>query len=90
MTASQDPAQPVPRRPAGPGARGRHRPRLVPFLATGAVLGSLLGLLLVVFGPDAESAGTAQETIILGGIGALLGGLVGGIVYLLVERYSLR
>lgn len=63
---------------------------MVPFLATGAVLGSFLGLLLVVLGPEVDDVGIARETILLGTVGALLGGLVGAIVYLLVERFMTR
>lgn len=66
------------------------RPRLVPFLVTGAILGSFLAMLLVVFGPEVEDVGIARETIILGSMGALLGGLGGAIAYLVVERFTTR
>lgn len=63
---------------------------MVPFLATGAVLGSFFGMLVVVFGPEVDDVGIARETIILCSIGALLGGLLGAIVYLVVERFTAR
>ncbi|GAA1147228.1 hypothetical protein [Ornithinicoccus hortensis] len=72
------------------GERPLRRPRLVPFLATGALLGSFLGLLLVVFGTEVEDVSIGRETIILGGMGALLGGLVGAIAYLVAERVITR
>lgn len=74
--------------PAGPEVRYTRRPRMVPFLATGALLGLLAGLLVVVLGPESDVSGGAQEVILLGTTGALLGGLLGGIVFLLVERRS--
>ncbi|MCK0110603.1 hypothetical protein MWU75_00390 [Ornithinimicrobium sp. F0845] len=66
------------------------RPRLVPFLVTGALVGLVVGVLLAVTGPDAPNASPAQEVIAIGLPGALLGGLLGGIVYLLAERFSGR
>ncbi len=59
-----------------------------PFLVSGAVLGAIIGAVLVVLGPASTSAGIGQELILLGLSGALLGGLLGAIVYLLVERFT--
>lgn len=66
--------------------RYSRRPRMVPFLATGAVLGLLAGIALMVLGPESDSSGAGQELVLLGSTGALLGGLVGAIVFLAVER----
>ncbi|WP_109471567.1 hypothetical protein [Ornithinimicrobium cavernae] len=66
------------------------RPRLLPFLLTGAVIGLIIGTFLAVTGPDAPTASASQELIAVAGPGGLLGGLLGGVVYLLVERYSTR
>jgi hypothetical protein len=63
---------------------------MVPFLLTGAVLGLILGALIAYVGPDAPSAGPAQEIIALAVPFGLLGGLLGGIVFLLVERFTVR
>lgn len=66
------------------------RPRLVPFLVTGAVIGAFLGLLLNLVGPDSPIASAGQESIVLAVTGALLGGLVGAIAYLAAEWTTLR
>lgn len=63
---------------------------MVPFLVTGAVVGIIVGLLLATFGPDAPNASPSQELIVMAVPGGLLGGLLGAICYLLVERYSER
>jgi len=64
------------------------RPRMLPFLVTGALLGLVAGLLITTLGPSSETSGGAQELILLGATGAALGGLLGGIVFLMVERRS--
>lgn len=68
--------------------RYSRRPRMVPFLATGAVLGFLAGIALMVLGPESDVSGAGQEFVILGATGALFGGLLGAIVFLLAERRS--
>jgi len=68
--------------------RYSRRPRMVPFLVTGAVLGFLAGVALMVLGPESDSAGAGQEFVLLGSTGALLGGLLAAIVFLAVERRS--
>lgn len=70
--------------------RVSRRPRMVPFLATGALVGLVVGLLLGYFGPDAPNASPAQELIVMAVPAGLVGGLLGGAVYLLVERFSVR
>jgi hypothetical protein len=63
---------------------------MVPFLVSGGLFGALVGVMLTVFGASSRDATSGQELILLGGSGLLLGGLVGAIVYLLVERLSPR
>lgn len=64
----------------------RHSPRLVPFLLSGSLVGLLVGAALALLGPPSRSASLTQETVVLGLPGALLGGLLGGVVFLLLER----
>lgn len=64
-------------------------PRMVPFLATGALIGALGGLLITMLGTE-SATGTAQQLVLLTGVLGLLGGLLGGVVYLVVERFTLR
>lgn len=59
---------------------------MVPFLATGALIGLLIGAVLALTGPDAPNASPAQEFLAMAIPGGLLGGLLGGVAYLLVER----
>lgn len=66
------------------------RPRLVPFLVTGALLGVIIGVVVDYLGPDAPRASAGQEFIAVVGPLGLFGGLLGGVVYLLVERFSDR
>jgi hypothetical protein len=70
--------------------QGPRAPRLIPFLATGAGLGLLAGLVLTVLGPGSPVASDGQELVLLGLTGALLGGLVGAIAFLVVEWTTLR
>ncbi|MBK8470465.1 MAG: hypothetical protein IPL45_12030 [Actinomycetales bacterium] len=80
-----------------PPAKARRRaPRLVPFLITGAVLGFIAGALLALRQTDgidalAQRASMyAQSTQVsyLGAFGALIGGLLAGVVYVLLDRRS--
>lgn len=66
------------------------RPRMVPFLATGALLGLVVGVLLAYFGPPSAYASPAQEMIVMAVPGGLVGGLLGAIVFLVAERFSGR
>ena len=66
------------------------RPQLVPFLLTGALLGLFIGAVVAYLGPDAPRASTGQEFIAVAGPLGLFGGLLGGVVYLIVERFSGR
>lgn len=70
--------------------RVTRRPQLLPFLLTGALVGLFLGAALAYFGPDAPRASAGQEYLAVAVPGALLGGLLGGVIYLLVERFSGR
>lgn len=63
---------------------------MVPFLVSGGLFGALVGVMLTALGASSRDATSGQELILLGGSGLLLGGLVGAIVYLLVERLSPR
>ncbi len=78
--------------PEGAVLRGSvvRRARLTPFLVTGAVIGLLLAVFVALLGPDAPNASPTQELILLGLLGALLGGLSSSVLYLLVERRTGR
>ncbi len=69
---------------------GPRTPRLIPFLATGAIVGLLAGLVLALLGPSSPVASDGQEIVLLGLTGALLGGLAGAVVFLVVEWTTLR
>lgn len=65
-------------------------PRLVPFLVTGALIGVIIAGLLHFFGPEPPSGGTTQELILVSVLFGSLGGLAGGVVFLLAERFTRR
>lgn len=71
-------------------SRRVRRPRMVPFLTAGALLGAVVGLVVAWVGPASEVATPAQEMILLGVTGALLGGLVGAVLFLVVEWAARR
>lgn len=73
--------------PVGGQRRG---PRMVPFLATGALIGAFVGVLLALSRPASQVASQGQEMIVLGGAGALVFGMLGAVVYLFAEWRSLR
>lgn len=68
----------------------RRRPRLQSFLVLGALVGLVIGALLGYYGPDAPGSSQLQEVVLLGAIGAVLGGFLGSVVYLVADRMSLR
>ena len=68
----------------------RRRPQLRSFLVVGALIGAVLGVLLAVLGPDVEGSSLAQQVVLLGAIGALLGGFLASIAYLVADRQTLR
>lgn len=75
--------------PEDPGRlRVRRRPDMVRFLVAGAFVGFVVGAIIGRYGPDAPTSSALQEIILLGGVGALLGLLVGAIVYLVADRRS--
>ncbi len=74
--------------------RRRRAPRLVPFLATGAILGYLVGILLAARPlADAEAQRLQNYSFnsqagYLGLFGALIGLLLGAVVYVVIDRRS--
>lgn len=68
----------------------RRRPQLRSFLVVGAVIGLLVGGVMGYLGPDAPGSTLLQEVILLAATGALLGGFLAAIVYLVADRVSLR
>ena len=77
-----------------PAPRRRRAPRLVPFLATGAILGYLLGLLLAarpLVGDDAQrlqNYSFNSQAGYLGLFGAMIGALIAAVAYVLFDRRS--
>lgn len=63
---------------------------MVPFLATGAIIGFVLGAILGIVGPDSPMASQGQEILAMAIPLGLIGGLLGGAAYLLAERLSTR
>lgn len=68
----------------------RRRPQLSRFVVAGGLLGVVLGALVGLLGPDAPNSSQGQEVVLLGAVGAVLGGFVASILYLLLDRRSLR
>ena len=64
----------------------RRAPRIGPFLLTGGVLGFLAGFVISVVGPATSRYGAAGEIGFIGLGGAALGVLLGGIVFVLLDR----
>ncbi|HNV13737.1 MAG TPA: hypothetical protein PKI27_03365 [Dermatophilaceae bacterium] len=77
-----------------PSQRRRRAPRLVPFIATGAILGYVVGLLLAARPVAAEAAQRLQnysfnsQAGYLGLFGALMGALLGAVVFVVLDRRS--
>jgi H+/Cl- antiporter ClcA len=63
---------------------------MVPFLVTGALIGMVIGVVLSLLGPSSQVASPGQELIVMAGSGALVGGFVGAVLYLIAEWSSLR
>lgn len=68
----------------------RRRPQLLSFLVLGALVGLVLGAGLSYFGPEVPGSRPLQEIVLLGSIGAIFGGFLGSVVYLVADRLSLR
>ncbi|MFX0538567.1 hypothetical protein ACQBAT_13380 [Ornithinimicrobium sp. Y1847] len=68
----------------------RRRPDMVRFLATGAILGFLIGAVISYVGPEVPTSSLLQQIILLGIIGGLLGAFLASVVYLVVDRRSTR
>ena len=78
--------------PRPPAPRRRRAPRLVPFLATGAILGYIVGLLLAARPLAADEALKMQnysfssQAGYLGLFGAMIGALIAAVAYVLFDR----
>ena len=73
-----------PARPPAPGS-GPPAPPLPPYLVAGAVLGFLVGAGLAIFGAETPMSSVLQQVVLLGGLFAALGVLLGAVVYLVVD-----
>lgn len=75
-----------------PPTRRRRTPRLVPFIATGTILGYVVGVLLAarpLAGDAAQRLATysfSSQAGYLGLFGALMGALAGAVVFVLLDR----
>jgi hypothetical protein len=77
----------APETPAPVQVRLRRAPRYGVFVATGAVLGAVAGIVArLLLGDPASVFSAATTTGYLAAIGLLLGGLFGGAVAVLVDR----
>jgi len=89
---SSTPSQP--QRKPQPAIRRRRSPRLIPFLATGAILGYVIGLLLAARPLDGADAlklanySFSSQAGYLGLFGAMIGALVAAVAYVLLDRRS--
>ena len=89
----REPTDPQPTDPAeGPVRRLRVRraPRYEVFLGTGALIGLVLALVLGSTGPVDPQTGRAKLIGYLAMALILLGGLAGGLVAVVIERFSRR
>jgi hypothetical protein len=96
QVSASSPSAPPPTHGSAPRRRVR-RPRLVPFLATGAILGFALGGLLSLLNQPAAGTLEAQRlrsfsegslVAYLGLLGAGVGLLLAGLAYLWADRRS--
>lgn len=78
-------AQPAEPSPAT-SYRVRRAPLYRPFIATGFVLGAVLGVVLAVLGPDMEKFSRNAQAGYLGALFGLLGAALGGFVAVLLDR----
>ena len=69
-----------------PVARVRRAPRVMPFLATGALLGALLGLVISLDGGDGGNYTASSATGYLVVLCGALGTLLGGVAFVLADR----
>jgi len=63
---------------------------MVPFLVSGALIGLVIGVVVSITGPSSQVASPGQELVVMAGSGALVGGFIGAVVYLIAEWSSLR
>lgn len=68
----------------------RRRPDLKNFLVVGALIGLVAGALLGWLGPSTASRSLGQEIVLLGAIGAIVGGFLASIAYLFADWRSMR
>ena len=66
--------------------RARRAPKIGPFLLTGGLLGLVAGLVISALGPATNRYGAMGELGFLGLGCAALGVLLGGIVFVLLDR----
>ncbi|WP_182112855.1 histidine kinase [Actinotalea sp. JY-7876] len=95
----QDPQRPAPDEGAPTPAelararegRVRRAPRYRRFVQVGVLLGALVGVLLVLLGPDVPTElGRGPVTVFVGLTGALVGALAGAVVAVVADRRSTR
>lgn len=70
--------------------RVHRRPRLVPFLVTGAVLGAIAGVILRLTADEPTLYGANQEMLILVGAGAIAGLFLSAALFVLVDLIDAR
>lgn len=66
------------------------RPKMLPFLISGGLIGLVVGLGISALGPASGVASAGQENIIFAFSGAIVGGVVGAIAFLVAEWTTLR
>lgn len=91
MTSEQDPAHD--RRPTEPERRDvtvRRAPKFVPFIAVWAVLGVVLAAVSAYTGPENEEFTRGTIFAFMAVLFALAGILVGSLLFLLIDRASLK
>lgn len=78
--------------PTGEGTpvKVTRRPKIVPFLLTGAIIGSLIGLIVSLLGPDAPNVSAGSIHLFFSVVGALLGVVAGAAVLTFVDREPRR
>jgi len=68
-------------------ADGRRRtPKFTRFIATGAVIGFVVGAAVAILGAPAPTYGLNAQLGYFGVLGAALGGLIAGVVAVLIDR----